>query len=66
MLHECINDGCAGATISDTLSRQHRSVQNLTDSAEKLGDVAKNLEDASALVDGSGEQGVGSRKQDTS
>ncbi len=44
--------------ISDTLSRQHRSVQNLTSSAEKLGDVAKKLEEASALVDGKGEQGA--------
>ncbi len=43
--------------ISDTLSRQHRSVRNLTSNAEKLGDVAKKLEDASALVDGRGEQG---------
>ena len=46
--------------ISDTLSRQHRSVRNLTRSAEKLGDVAKKLEDGSALVDGSGERGGGS------
>ena len=52
--------------ISDTLSRQHRSVQNLTSSAEKLGDVAKKLEDASALVDGKREQGAGSREQATS
>ncbi len=44
--------------ISDTLNRQHRSVQNLTSSAEKLGDVAKKLEHASALVDGKGERGA--------
>ena len=52
--------------ISDTLSGQHRSVQNLTSSAEKLGDVAKKLEDASALVNGKGELGAGSGEQDTS
>ncbi len=46
--------------ISDTLSRQHRSVQNLTRSAEKLGDVAVKLEDAAALVDGKNEEGAGS------
>ncbi len=52
--------------IFDTLSRQHRSVQNLTRSAEKLGDVAKKLEEASALVDGKRERGAGSGEQATS
>ena len=52
--------------IFDTLSRQHRSVQNLTKSAEKLGDVAKKLEEASALVDGKRERGAGSGDQATS
>jgi methyl-accepting chemotaxis protein len=51
--------------ISDTLSRQHRSVQNLTTSAEKLGDVAKKLEDASALVDAKGERRAGNGERAT-
>jgi methyl-accepting chemotaxis protein len=38
-------------SISDTLSHQHQSVQDLTTSAHQLAGIAKKLEDAAALVD---------------
>ena len=38
-------------SVSDTLGSQHRSLQDLTTSADRLAGIAKKLEEAAALVD---------------